>query len=146
MTTPKTSRRRLYTDTIHMRRTGERYMSRWLAYLTPARDWSLRLHKFWRGDDLRAPHDHPFDFWTFPLTSYVEDVYSRGLWPGWIIKRRTVKAFRWHYRPASFKHIVIGRADGKTIPFFTICVARERERRWGFWTTPTTFVPWREYK
>ena len=148
---PTNLRRRFHADVIYMRKTGARYMSRWLAYFSPQRDWTIRLHKFWRGDDLRAPHDHPFDFWTFPLTSYVEDVYElacgpqgSGQWE-WAITRRVVKAFRWHCRPAEFRHIVIGRADGSTKPFYTLCIARFRHRRWGFWTTPTNFIYHRDY-
>lgn len=43
----------------------------------------LRLHIFWRGDGDPDCHDHPWDFWTFPLTPYVEEVahYQRDTVP-----------------------------------------------------------------
>jgi hypothetical protein len=43
-------------------------------YMTRATIGRLRLHIFWRGDADPDPHDHPWGFWTFPLTSYVEEV------------------------------------------------------------------------
>lgn len=93
----------------------------------------LRLHIFHRGDNDPDPHDHPWNFWTFPLTSYVEEVINpiaveavtdRGsIWigeahrlAGWsehIIRyRQVVPAWRWTYRPATHTHRVIGRYDG----------------------------------
>lgn len=117
------------------------YLDRWILYFGR---WCLRLHKFWRGDEDRAPHDHPFDFWTFPLTGYAETRYSktgheRGAW--------TVQPFRWHYRSAEFRHIVRGRADGLKKPFYTIVVARLRvpKRTWGFYPKNGGFVPWMEW-
>lgn len=83
----------------------------------------LRLHVFYRGDADPDPHDHPWEFWTFPLTSYVEEV----MWapvadairdgtsmasfpdPSNLISRQGVKRFRWHYRPATHCHRVLGR-------------------------------------
>ena len=41
---------------------GSKYMTRvWFG--------RLRVHVFYRGDADADPHDHPWDFWTFPLTS-----------------------------------------------------------------------------
>lgn len=88
----------------------------------------LRLHVFYRGDNDPDPHDHPWDFWTFPLTPYVEEVVSAptGLWfslgedegmpEGWDDKprrfRQVVPAFRWSFRPATHCHRVLGRFSG----------------------------------
>src|SRR5690606_1737979 len=50
------------------------YMDRKYIFLP----WgTLRLHTFWSGDEDAAPHDHPFDFWTWPLADYVETVEIR---------------------------------------------------------------------
>lgn len=93
-------------------------------YLTRVRIGRLRLHIFHRGDADPDPHDHPWDFWTFPLTPYVEeialpvrDTYVAGggqLPPQrYFLTRRVVPAFRWSYRPAEHTHRVLGRYDAK---------------------------------
>ena len=43
-------------------------------YMTRVWFGRLRLHIFHRGDNDPDCHDHPWDFWTFPLTSYMEEV------------------------------------------------------------------------
>ncbi len=120
------------------------YLDRYIAYIGGP---TLRLHKFWRGDDDRAPHDHPWRFWTFPLASYRERAYrpdpSGGNW--WYSELKQVQAFRLHYRPAKYRHVVIGRCAGYSKPFWTFVVTGSVENGWGFWPTPTTFVPWREW-
>jgi hypothetical protein len=125
------------------------YLDRYIAYIGGP---TLRLHKFWRGDDDRAPHDHPWRFWTFPLTSYVEMVEQwdgdedYGEWlPGWKRFDRVVRAFRIHYRPAKYRHVVLGQLRKLNKPFWTFVVTCSVENGWGFWPTPTTFVPWREW-
>lgn len=104
------------SHTIMNTDTGEPYMTRyWLG--------KLRLHIFHRGDQDPDCHDHPWDFWTFPLTSYVEEVLH--------IRRETipvgredpparfyratnvVKRFRLHFRPAEHCHRVLGAWTGR---------------------------------
>jgi hypothetical protein len=124
------------------------YLDRWILYIGRG---CLRLHKFWRGDEDRAPHDHPWDFWTFPLASYAETEETlvgyervRGVSsPIWWRRDNTVKAFRIHYRPAKYRHIVRGGLTG--MPFYTIVFTTGVKNKWGFWPSPTTFVPWREW-
>lgn len=124
---------------------GEPYLDRFILYIGTG---TLRLHKFYRGDDVRAPHDHPWWFYTFPLTSYTEQVFSKTYSPGdpWTGAVRTVKRFRFHFRPSAFRHYVIGRADGKKKPFWTFVISGSRERSWGFWVYNSVFVPWRDWK
>lgn len=83
-------------------------------YMFRAWIWRLRLHVFYRGDADPDPHDHPWDFRTFPLVSYVEEVTRPSLlFPGVFYKQRqVVRAFRWHHRPAEHLHRVIGAFDG----------------------------------
>ncbi len=118
---------------------GEKYMTRYIMYL----GWiNLRLHQFFRGDDDRASHTHPWWFITFPLSPYREEVYNRGV--SQCI--RLVKAWRFHYRPASFEHIVLGSPrmhDGKS--FWTFVIAGAKVRTWGFYPEPGVFVPWWEF-
>jgi len=142
---------------------GGPYMDRYIAYIGGL---TLRLHKFFRGDDNRAPHDHPWWFITFPFKSYtekywehyrmkryrghsVEDLHDDpyGPWEDvWTAHTREVKSWRFHFRPANFRHIVIGRADGKTTPFWTFVISGKLRKRWGFYPTPTTFIHWKEWK
>lgn len=116
------------------------YMKRWILYIGGA---TLRLHRFYRGDDDRAPHTHPWAFWTFPLTDYWEHVWDSD--NGRYIGRSVVKAWKLHARPANYRHIVEGRADRKTGPFWTFCVTGRYQGSWGFYPTPDKFVPWREW-
>lgn len=95
-------------------------------YMTRIWIGRLRLHIFHRGDADPDPHDHPWDFWTFPLTSYVEEITidehaaecdlnaipGYALHLGFAIERRVVRAFRLHFRPARHLHRVLGRFTG----------------------------------
>lgn len=93
-------------------------------YLTRIWIGRLRLHIFHRGDADPECHDHPWDFWTFPLTSYVEQVAERGLlsqgdydpWAprqiGYSLRQQVVRSFRLHHRPAEHCHRVLGRYRG----------------------------------
>lgn len=147
------------------------------VYMTRAWFGRLRFHVFFRGDQDPDCHDHPWGFWTFPLRSYVEEVLTEGFEKRWwtdpqtmearfserpVFHRRTrvVKAFRFHYRPATFRHRVIGRAvrspftsvdnhwqavEG-TIP--TIVWRDKPSRAWGFTKERSgiwCWVPWKDY-
>lgn len=134
-----------------------KYLHRWIVYVGVV---SLRLHKFYRGDTDDACHNHPWWFVTFPLSPYRERIYV-GKGSG----TRTVKAFRFHYRPAGFRHVVlhgvrrahlqIMRGDWASVvaweshdrPFYTLVVSGVRMQQWGFWrhTEPGTFVHHKEY-
>ncbi len=93
-------------------------------YMTRIWFGRLRLHIFHRGDADPDCHDHPWDFWTFPLTSYVEEVATadmKGVVPlealllppeRYQLHRQVVRAFRLSYRPATHCHRVIGRYAG----------------------------------
>jgi hypothetical protein len=113
---------------------------------------SLRLHKFHRGDDDRAPHDHPWNFWTFPLATYVEQVPYRAKptrYPSddfWGYTENVVKAFRFHFRKAEYLHVVsYKRAKNPEKPFWTFVVTGSVKRKWGFWPKPGKFVYWRDW-
>lgn len=93
------------------------------VYMTRFWIGRLRLHIFHRGDNDPDHHDHPWGFWTFPLTSYVEEVVDGDLAflgrvqtvvaPGGVaVRRNVVKAWRLHYRPATHTHRVLGRYSG----------------------------------
>lgn len=106
-----------------------------------------RIHKFHRPDLDRAWHDHPNHFWTFPFSDYMEEHFypSSGL-----IMPHRVKAWRWHYRPATYTHRLIGRADKTDRPHWTLVREILPEfREWGFYVEQAdgTFkhIPWRDY-
>lgn len=106
------------------------YLERWIVYLGRI---TLRLHKFHQPDDDRAPHDHPWWFITIPLHAYREIVCM----PNGGRYRNEVMPLRPHFRPALYRHIVVG-----PIPVWTIVISGSVQRRWGFWKTPTEFVPY----
>ena len=102
---------------------GSPYMTRiWIG--------RLRLHIFHRGDLDQDPHDHPWDFWTFPLTPYVEEVTEKRdvrvsdhvvkavgetfdfghMETEYRTERHVVMARHWTFRPAEHTHRVIGAA------------------------------------
>lgn len=138
-------RRRIW----HVGRSGD-------LYRTAIRLWrGYRIHIFWRGDRDIHPHDHPNDFWTFPLRGYWEDVFDPR--DG---RRRLnyVKPFRWHFRPAEYAHRVLGATrharwipDHFTGGFITLVKEGPEKRRWGFWVQDPELSPamrwiyWRKY-
>lgn len=111
------------------------YLERWILWLGIV---TFRIHKFYRGDNDRVLHSHPWPFITFPFSPYREDY-----WTGWGISRRTVRSWRFHYRPASHRHIVRKITPG---PFCTFMVHGWKTNEWGFWPKPTTFVHWRDWE
>ena len=123
------------------------YLTR--VHLTPMTRWGrLYLHIFHRGDADRDPHDHPFDFWTFSLTSYWEMVMDdEGE-----LEAQKVRRWRWTKREATHAHRVVGpvtrfkrntwrdgvsnRVHEVTLGrrwFITIVWRGPTFRRWGFW-------------
>lgn len=125
---------------------GEKYMTRYIVY---AFGGTLRLHKFYRGDDDRAPHTHPWNFWTFPLASYLEQRFNHGQHVGVF----PVKAWRWHSRAAFHEHIVLGREKAHLDfsrepfdprPFWTIVITGPKYNEWGFYDATGKFTHWRD--
>jgi hypothetical protein len=110
-------------------------------YMTRIWIGRLRLHIFHRGDQDPDCHDHPWDFWTFPFTSYVEEVatYSSikaladmqamredgltgdqineaiagGRKVGYALTKQIVPAWRLTFRPATHTHRVLGPYTGE---------------------------------
>jgi hypothetical protein len=137
-------------------------------YMTRIFCGRLRLHIFYRGDADPDPHDHPWDFWTFPLTSYVEEV-TREADGRYACEPSVVPAFRWSYRPATYTHRVLGRAVFKFFDGFDDAFAAGMQtgeygvgpgkiitlvwvgrvwRKWGFLKNRAgqwCWVAWRDY-
>lgn len=115
----------------------EKYLDRWILYVN---GYTLRLHKFYRGDDDRASHTHPWWFITFPLSDYVENIYCAGGFVDWRIVRR----LRFHFRDRHFEHYVVQKAlpDG---PWWTIVLTGPKNNTWGFYPKPGEFVHWSKW-
>jgi hypothetical protein len=129
-------------------------------YMTRIELGQTRFHIFYRGDADPDPHDHPWDFWTFPLTPYVEEVVERvenKTYRGHgdydtentvHRYRQVVPAWRWTFRPAAHCHRVLGRWNGQAIlgggtfqpptasfgpgNIYTLVRRTGTEREWGF--------------
>lgn len=115
------------------------------AYQTRVKCGRFRIHIFWRGDRDPDMHDHPSDFWTFPLVSYVEEHRDSRGFPIF----RVVRAFRLHRRRAEFAHRVVGRSvDGGVRtdagPVVTLVWWGKKRREWGFHTADG-WVWWKNY-
>lgn len=131
-------------------RQGTAYMSR--VHLSE----NYKLQFFHRGDEDPDPHDHPWDFWTFPFVSYYEEWWRPSGVDGKLAPEiRKVRAFRWHFRRAEHLHRVLG-----TEPYFdpdkrqrivTLMRRDTKRREWGFWpedrrtSLGRRFVGWRRY-
>lgn len=106
---------------------GEKYLTRF--YLVPKNNtFNVYLHWFHKGDDDRAPHDHPWHSWSVLLWgSMVEEIYDeftgetdvRTIWPCYVYRRTPVHNH--------IIHLVSRRA-------LTLFVTGRRTREWGFWT------------
>ena len=98
---------------------AEPYLERWIFWC----GFSIRIHKFHKGDDDRAFHDHPWWFVTIPIKSYLELTPNQ--------EAQTIKAGRPHYRKATHQHIVQLK-DEK--PTWTLIITGLKQREWGFWS------------
>lgn len=138
----------------------EPYLTRW--YLLRKKAIGIFLHRFHRGDEDRALHDHPWSFITIILwRGYIE--HAEGLCPlcvggvgynvlapvkcpccGGAEKVATAKR-KWPgmicFRPAEWRHRV-ELVEGKAA--FTLVIRFKERRMWGFWET-TGFIAWNKW-
>lgn len=115
---------------------GRKYLDRWFLKIF---GFTVRLHRFHRGDDDRAVHDHPWSFITFPFKGYYERVHVLTWYTDEEFDEiRFVKPWRFHFRPAKYQHMVLGSEmrSGEFVtpkPFFTFVITGRFARKWGFW-------------
>jgi len=110
---------------------NEPYLERYILWF----GGTIRLHKFYRSDDDRALHDHPWRFITFPFSTYQEYQERPGE-PNVLVD---VTRFRFHYRPAQHKHRVV-----VSKPSWTFIITGMHIREWGFWPT-SGWVHWSKF-
>lgn len=84
-----------------------------------------------------------WDFWTFPLVSYTEQVY-RDHASDRVHRKDVVKRFRLHRRRAEHMHRLTGPANKLEGRVWTIVWTGKKRREWGF-LTKSGWVPWREF-
>lgn len=128
------------------------YLLRW--WLTPWRGWTERakhdrrawvnwlgklsellinayLHQFWRSDDDRALHTHP---WLFNISILLRGTYLEHTAKG--VRRREAGDIVFRWGAAAHR---IELTDG---PVWTLFITGPKVREWGF-LCPQGFVHWR---
>jgi hypothetical protein len=127
------------------------------AILFKSKYFSIFIHRFMRSDE-PVPHDHPWNFLTYVISGgYTEQLFdrskptrSRGTFKKYWTQRTIQRApGSIRYRSANAIHFV--QTDRKysleeieKAPY-TICLLGPRVKEWGFWTSDTTYVDWREF-
>ena len=81
--------------------------------------FSIRLHRWFYGDDIRAFHDHPWNFWSLVLSGQITDISDAG--------KFTRGAGTLLYFKAEHKHTI------QTTGCWTLLVTGKPIRDWGFW-------------
>ena len=92
------------------------YMQRW-CWIT--RRFSIRVHRWFRGDDDRHFHDHDWNFVCWVLKGSEQDISPEG------IDLLTPGSLR--FRKAEYAHIV------KTDGCWTLVITGAKIRKFGFW-------------
>ena len=95
------------------------YLERWIIWL----GFTIRVHKFHKGDDDRAFHDHPWWFITMPFSAYLETTPKNK-------KKTLIKPWRAHFRAAEHRHIVHLLSAR---PVWTLIITGIKCSEWGFW-------------
>lgn len=114
------------------------------------------MNWFHRGDEDRDPHDHPWDFWTFPLRGYYEEHWEPDrVSQCWTHSIRWVAPFRWHWRSAEHLHRVLGPnpryEPDHPARILTLVRVGQRRRKWTFSVEDSDArygranIPWQRY-
>jgi hypothetical protein len=115
------------------------YLFRW--FIIPRNRWAnIYLHKFMRGDDDRALHDHPWVNVSILLSgSYREHK------PGGVIKlRKPWRPWAFWRLPMRFPTAAhrVELIEGR--PVWTLFLTGPKVRTWGFYC-PRGWIPWTEF-
>lgn len=113
------------------------YLYRW--YIIPRnRFFNIYLHLFFRSDDDRALHDHPWWSCSFILEGEYNECLSHA-WEKERIVRRSCGDVVWRKATSAHRIILI---DG--VPCWTLFITEPRLRKWGF-HCPGGWRHWREF-
>lgn len=105
-------------------------MMRWRLLQTPL--FGIYLHFIYREDLDRAPHDHPWSFWSLVLRgSYIEDYRPDVRVVNKLMDGREHKCLSWHHMPLGAAHQIVWVED-RTV---TLCLVGRKQRNWGFYDT-----------
>lgn len=101
--------------------------------------FNIYLHKFHRGDDDEALHNHP---WKWSVSFVLAGGYSEERRVGETVERILVQPFTFNViRDNDFHRVDLLEKDAWTIFF-----AGPKTQSWGFWDRHTgKFWPWREF-
>lgn len=115
------------------------YLHRW--FIIPRNGlFNLYFHRFFRSDDDRALHDHPWVNVSILIASeYVEVQPTKGATVRRIRREQGSIVMR---RPTSAHRVEIDPADSGLV--YTLFITGPRVRVWGFWC-PQGWRDWREY-
>ncbi|MCB1626498.1 MAG: hypothetical protein KDI48_02150 [Xanthomonadales bacterium] len=115
------------------------YLCRW--YVLPRnRLFNVYLHQFWRSDDDRALHDHPWWSLSWCLRgTMVEHTIA----PGGIHRRQRVRAGDVRLRTARAAHRL--EVEHGAAPVYTLFITGPRLRAWGFHCPAAGWVPWQRF-
>lgn len=119
--------------------------------------FGVMVHQFYRSDEDRDLHDHPWNFLTLILRGgYWEETRVKNGDTGLVAAHYRATGeildqvcMTWRnpgeilYRPATFKHAVRLQTgtEGKV---WTLVIKSKRVREWGFWTREG-WVDWKTY-
>lgn len=113
------------------------YLQRWVIEIF---GYGLRLHHWYRSDDKRAPHDHPYGFVTLVLKGGYTDVsfeYTTD-GTGFTPAKDKLRLGSIRYRAAEHSHWVDVNSGG----CWTLMLSGRQKRRWGFWVSKRTGFKW----
>lgn len=106
------------------------YLLRW--FVIPRNPiFNIYLHHFWRSDDERALHDHP---WLFNVSwllrgKYVEHTIKAG--ELLVKKERSAGDIKFRWGPAPHRLELMPAEDGETQTCWTLFITGPRVRRYG---------------
>ena len=119
---------------------ADRYLERW--FVIPRNPlFNIYLHRFWRSDDDRALHDHPW--WNLSLIlsgGYVEHTIAAGGVNHRVERRSGAWAFR--LGRAAHRIELLPGLEGQTITLF---ITGPRFREWGFHCPDAGWRHWRDF-
>jgi hypothetical protein len=110
------------------------YLYRW--YIIPRNPWlNIYLHQFWKSDDDRALHDHPWWNLSFILKGgYWEHLPTYKIWR---------KPFKFYFRKAVIAHR-IEIEDHSKGSIWSLFITGSWKRPWGF-HCPKGWVYWKDF-